>query len=736
MGLHSWLAAFGEEVPAGTVVDLPAAQAFARLVDGGRVHGAAFVAVRQDPRNVAVHIEVEVERPQDLAHPIKAVEPIAVVFPRAGGRPSVLALRDDFPDTPHQNSTPPNTPASLCIDDRPWAEARLTYSPMGLARQIQLWLAKAASGELHDRSLPPEPLFFPDPISIVLPSAALRETALIITEPAAPGERKRPGTVTVLRLRAQAQALTRMRHTPKSLAALAEELKRRGVDLLEDLKTHLLAWSSGDMRPRLASLLVMVVEFPVIDEGGKEAIEYRAFVTLQSAGEIGEKLGVLLKHKPPGNTAMVYVRAIPANKPDPGEIALQPAGIHLTFERGIAHEIAGIPGVDRRRVVLVGAGAIGSHIAMNLGREGRFRWSVVDNDALLPHNLARHALLPLDVGALKANALAEQLGAMLGEPCDGIVADVLAPGVEEERLAKALADAEIIVDASASIAVARHLSDQANSPARRVSTFFNPAGTASVVLTEPADRSITLHDLEAQYYRLLLTEKALAAHLQPPAAGVSYSGSCRALTNRIPATRASLLAALASRGIVDGLARPQGSIAISTLEETGAVTVVSRKAAAVHVHGGAWSVVYDDSLLADLRRLRAAGLPAETGGVLMGVVDTSRRTIHLAYAMPAPPDSKATTTGFERGVEGLLDATTRITQSTMYQLKYVGEWHSHPDRSSVLPSGTDLRQVAWLARELCDEGLPALMVIAGQHGEFSMIIDNTRVVLREQKDAA
>lgn len=76
--------------------------------------------------------------------------------------------------------------------------------------------------------------------------------------------------------------------------------------------------------------------------------------------------------------------------------------------------------------------------------------------------------------------------------------------------------------------------------ARRVCGFFNPSGTAVVLMTDGARRDITLRDLEAQYHRLILTEPSPADHLDVPQGGVRYSGSCRSLTNRIPATRAAL----------------------------------------------------------------------------------------------------------------------------------------------------------------------------------------------------
>lgn len=741
MEVHPWLAAFGKELEPGSAPAVPAAKAFADFVSADAVPGVSFLASRQTDNKeyAAVHLLVEVERPQDLRNPIRAMEPVAVIFPAAGGRPSVLAGRADFPDTPHQNATPPHMPASLCIDDRPWSEARLTYTPMDLVRRIQLWLAKAARGELHDRSLPPEPLFFPAHLSIVLPPAAIEaggdqlplvgfmrpdNDSLVITELAAgdTGRRQGPVTFTVLQFRTSPRPLARMRHAPQTLEALAADLDSHGIDLIGSMKGQLRSWAgTGNANAyRLSSRLILLIAFAVVDELGKSTIDLRAFVTFETAGRIGELLGILLEHRPFAGAPKVYMPAISAQPPQP--VSIEPALVHLAFHRDLAAAIAGRAAPDRRRAVLIGAGSIGSQIALNLAREGRFNWTVIDNDSLLPHNLARHALLPPDVGAPKAEALARHLTALLGEPCEAIVADVLAPGQAHDRVQSALSSADVIIDASASVAVSRHLADIQVGSARRICAFFNPSGTAAVALAEAADRSVTLHDLEAQYYRLALSDAALAAHLQRPASGVSYSGSCRAVTTRIPATSAALLSALASRGIEDSLNEAAGSISVWSADNAGNVVRTTRRAAPVHGTGLCWKILHNDDLLEDLISLRGASLPLETGGILMGIVDTSRKTIHLAYALPAPQDSMATTTGFERGVAGLLDATTTITEATQHQLRYVGEWHSHPDRTSVRPSTTDLSQLVWLHSELQNEGVPAVMAIAGQNGRFSFLM--------------
>src|SRR5262249_50837289 len=152
MGIHPWWSGFGQAVASADDLTSAPARELAAAVAAGAIPAVTLTELRACAQTgrTAVAVEIEVERPQDLAHPIRAAEPVAVVFEAQGGQPRVLALRDDFPGTPHQNWTPQDAPCSLCVDDRPWSEARLTYRPVDFIRRIQLWLAKAARGELHD----------------------------------------------------------------------------------------------------------------------------------------------------------------------------------------------------------------------------------------------------------------------------------------------------------------------------------------------------------------------------------------------------------------------------------------------------------------------------------------------------------------------------------------------------------------------------------------------------------
>jgi proteasome lid subunit RPN8/RPN11 len=46
-------------------------------------------------------------------------------------------------------------------------------------------------------------------------------------------------------------------------------------------------------------------------------------------------------------------------------------------------------------------------------------------------------------------------------------------------------------------------------------------------------------------------------------------------------------------------------------------------------------------------------------------------------------------------------------------LEYVGEWHSHPDGFSTRPSCDDRNVFRWIEDHLATDGLPPIMLIAG-----------------------
>jgi integrative and conjugative element protein (TIGR02256 family) len=687
-------------------------------------------------------VDIDVDLPQRPEVSIAQTESIAVAINSRTGFPSILALRPGFPETMHRNLSRDGEPPSLCVDDRPWQESRLSWNPNDFIGRIRTWLRKAANGELHDPIQPLDPLYFSEPQKIILPRDALIDPEksgrliacfidenrdVFITRIASNDfvNEATKGRVVVLPVALPAQPMQRMRRAPRTLEHLVKDIEAVGVDLLSELRKKIDEWSvhQGANKGVLTAFLAICIITPIKNEQtGEIALDYKAFWTApKSVGDVGVSIGVLIQveDKDEVKKANVsYVKMISPDKSRAGQsidlITLDPI---LDFDSKLATSISGQEKLTSKRGVLIGAGSLGSHVAMCLAREGAFRWTIVDKDALLPHNLARHVLNRHYLGHYKAASLSSEICWLTADSdaAQSIVTDILAPDEAKSKLLDdAFSSSEVILDCSASIAVARHLCDLKQSTARRISIFFNPAGTAIVLLAESASRSISLRELESQYYRLVMRSPELAQHLTEEVSGFRYTGSCRELTNRIPEHNAATLSAIGAKGLIDALNSDEACLKIWKLEDTGEVKLISAKATdSLSVKSGDWTISSDRELRTRLKELRATHLPNETGGVLLGVVDHPARTVLVVDALDAPLDSVRSPTEFERGVQGLLPEITRLSKQTLHQVRYVGEWHSHPKGVLPEPSSTDIRQLAGLAMHLDADGIPATMMIIG-----------------------
>lgn len=118
-------------------------------------------------------------------------------------------------------------------------------------------------------------------------------------------------------------------------------------------------------------------------------------------------------------------------------------------DQPVRRERAGHP------VALLGAGAFGSELATLLVRGGVHDLAILDAGRLVAGNLARHELSLLEVGQRKAEALAERLNAL--SPNARVVGYGSAFPPTDEAAASALERADIVIDATASEAVAAAL---------------------------------------------------------------------------------------------------------------------------------------------------------------------------------------------------------------------------------------------------------------------------------------
>ncbi|MBR0716424.1 ThiF family adenylyltransferase [Bradyrhizobium liaoningense] len=738
--LHDWLHIWGEAIEPEHLSGSMAVRFRDFLIN--QAEGLATITgARRSGPNAEYElliIKVRTNRPQRPAYPLLREEPIGILFTTEGSyAPSVLALRPDFPDTPHQNWVPDGVPFSLCVDDRPWQEARPLYTPAELLHRIIKWFERAGRGGLHDLRQPPDPFFMREGYHLIIPRNAFdggtRELVAFAHDPQNPVvvslrepqphelQQLQAGTFLVIALALEPRAMSRMRRAPANLNSLLHELGARGINLAEVLTARITAWSAAGNQTNFETRIGLLLRMPIIGPDGNPTGQSDdvAFLTLATLGDIGAALG-LLGRSPEARGAR-YARLFAPVGIDEQALAAMVVLVtaaHVEFDQRRALDLAGSSIDAPRRVVQIGAGAIGSMVAETLARQGLGQhWTFIEPDYLLPHNLARHELTTADIGLPKAHSLSRRLMQLRTDlRAEAIAANVLKPGDRANDVATALQAADLVIDAAASVPVARWLSDQTTA-ARRASVFFNPAGTAVVLLMESRDRRIDLRLLEASYYGDVLNVPALEDHLSQSADAVPYAGACRAVTNRIPAARAQILAGLASAALMEAVGKPESDLRVWSLSKDGSVAVHHGDIGDVRVQSSlGWTITLPSTLEAKILKMRTVGLPAETGGVLLGVVDLVAARIDIIDAWPAPPDSSASETEFKRGTKGLRQGVEAAIAQTLDQVRYVGEWHSHPRRTRTDPSGKDLLQLGWLAATLSMDGCPGVMLIAGDTG--------------------
>lgn len=682
----------------------------------------------------SVVFDVDVEVSQERVHDIHAVERIAVVFfPSDRDWPQTFALRKDFPAVPHRYITDTEFPRRLCLYEEPYVEEKSRWSVVSIVEQIRKWLRDTAAGTLHAEDQQLEQMLVGSRAVLILPFDILSEDAanpapfeiihnsnppcedsFVAFRPAPTAQPNRKVPFVVAPFICPAVVPSTIRAVPTNLLELHRFCIASGFDLSESLRVRMSAWNDGARF--LDSNMVVVLGFPKARHAGSavECFEVWGFVTNDPAKTIGEALGLWEMR---GSERGQLLNGTPSDE-QLSAATLLPLNCVFNLSRAQASQLSGIE-PDSRKLTALGVGALGSQIVATLIRSGYGKWTFVDNDLLLPHNIARHELYHMAVGLPKATVMMMAANSILTETSvdQALIVDVLEPGVPAGELAANLDAADVIADFSASIEVSRRIGRDVDAKARRVAAFLNPRGSDLVVIAEDSARQYPLDCLEMQYYREILVNPDLELHLQPPEGRIRYARSCRDVSSRIPSDQVAMHAAIGSRALRKGLsdAAPRVDIWIGS-DDLSSKHINVQPSPIMQWTVGDFQVITDRGFLDQIRDFRRNKLPSETGGVLLGCWDLDRKLIYVVHSIASPADSTEHKTLYIRGSAGLKDAVDSAAAKTAFMLRYVGEWHSHPDGFGSEPSPDDMILWQWLDEKTRQDGFPPLMLIRGEGG--------------------
>ncbi|WP_156677976.1 Mov34/MPN/PAD-1 family protein [Sphingomonas profundi] len=690
---------------------------------------ATIREVHRDGEREVVDLELEIDVAQDRTVPILHREPVRIVFASADDlvAPRVLSLRDDFPSGQvHTNLDHEVDGVCLCIWEEGWHDLSRNLTGQALVERIRWWFAGMADGSLHAGDQALEPLIATTSDTIVFPPGTFVGPWFI--EKAQ--ERRGRMTLIMSRERKAAKDLLfdvfqrvlpsqvhgALASRPFEMAGLVELAATLRFDLMAELR----AWLTEPERLASASarraLFLLVVPKRRTEEGEDESWEAWVYTSSETLARLGEKLGITSTYEDEGGPKTGVALAGTVEPVDLKTVLLLSWRIVQRLDRATARQFAGSKRTADARLVAIGAGAIGSNVIVNATRAGLGSWTIVDDDDVLPHNTVRQTQTDWAVGHAKAQVLAFEADAILAE--DGntpVMADVLHGGAETERIATSMREADLVVDFSASPAVVGHLADQ--DLGRAASFFFGPDGSDLVVLDEGTGRTVLLDEIEAQYFLAVAACPELEGHLAAARTDrIRYANACQDLSRPLPPWQVHMLSGLAAGRLPSLLEDGGPSVWVWRLDpDTGAVLPIRLEVQSTSRFGSdTLRVSISAGVIGAMRSYRRKAAPDETGGILIGTFDLVRNVLHVVAALPAPPDSRQAPTYFVRGAQDLRPLVDDLAGATAGRLRYVGEWHSHPDGAAARPSHDDEGVFSYLRRQLDPAGAPYAMLICGR----------------------
>lgn len=670
------------------------------------------------------------EIPQYPMHLVKKYELIRILV--KDHELPVVYCREDFPIVPHLNILEDGS-ITLCLYDLPYEEIKCTFNATVFLKRIVWWFEQTAVGKLHRPDQPLEPYYAGVSRGLILSTKhdysidRLIRLKCINTSVGPlyqqiPLSSQNEGTVfcTIQLAVSPRKSDNIIKKIPRTLGELDAEFPSDSIlkcietcipTIWEIKKTKYYSefFSQTESKLKKAPLL-LILHVPLYrcEEDKIEKNSIKAFQIGSDFSSLYRSFGYTKRTK----GTLVKEKTFDSC----GLISITPFEVIYSLDRGRALLLNHTcPQPSDSEYVQIGLGALGSQIADNCIRSGFGKWTYIDPDFLLPHNLARHVLTNEDIGKNKAVAMEQYAKAIItGE--DKPVLKAFPYNILDEIGADEIKDAisasNLVVDCSASLAVERRLAYELLGNVRAISFFMNPTGSALVMLLEDESRSISLPELEMRYYQALLETPGLHDHLNS-FPGVLYSTACRNPSIVYPQDNASIFSGICSNAIKQSQENKEAAIIVWTMEQYSTKEYQIPVDKYHTLFDKSWQVKISTTLEQKLYDQRRRKLPNETGGVLIGATDFEYRICYIVDAIDPPADSQEYPCAFIRGADGLNDAVNNVHETTGGNLKYIGEWHSHPTNSTNA-STDDKKLLSSIAEFTSLQGGLGCMLIVGE----------------------
>lgn len=647
------------------------------------------------------HLEI----PDEPVFDIRDEEEIAVVcHPEDINIPEVYALRKDFPiELPHSNAKPFTRPISLCVSDVAFADIRPQFNAHDFLNSIRRWFSLNSINKLHEANRPLE-LFF-----------GFQEVCCVLNE--------RSGGNPYIKYSQKTKYSSTLEFVEKNKAThyligiSTEKIHASNFVRIPQTMGDLKDVQSTDQFSLTDSLLAVLTK----SVAGKATLPLVISIYITQTSKDDKKTSQEL--------FLIKTNCLPKDIVHKRKVLSKDAFEKWFYELSV--EVVLLYFMTSRygnainngikdnfnKVSVVGTGTLGSAVIDHWVRQGcSEEINLVDCDILLPHNLSRHTLSTDKVMTSKVRSIKDTYHGILFQKINAIEGNLLTLNRNDrERLFK---NTELVMDFSTSIAVERKLANDERT-FRRCTSFLNPKGDDVVLLMEDKERNSRLDLLEMDYYRNLIVDDRFSLHLEQTETVRTNTFSCRSESMILNYENVRVLSAIISKQIRKHYTSGKACLNIWHFDaENGTVsslpmTITNWR----HEVLEGIQIYISDAVEKEIQTMAAASLNKETGGCLFGSYDRDHNSIYVYYMVPAPEDSIHSPVSFVRGFKGLTAEYEKITKLTYHQVRYLGEWHSHPNMPNT-PSVTDKKQFEELWEEQQSQDLPFVQMIYGNNGLF------------------
>lgn len=365
----------------------------------------------------------------------------------------------------------------------------------------------------------------------------------------------------------------------------------------------------------------------------------------------------------------------------------------------LARKISGDSININDRSVVFGCGAIGSKITMHLARSGQANLTLIDPDHVSPHNLVRHSLFADDIGENKADALSEKINKIFPFEQQKVISG---PSFKEGLIDKkeTFDNYNWVLDFTASdaffnkLVTVKSLHD-CNIASASISNF----GNLGIMYKEGEFRNPRIDDLQVYLYSLSENDEVIQSWLSEEQLAVSSNNllvqvgvGCNSETTILSDDKISSHASYFSGVLKKEMTKnsKKGKIYLNRIIDEDDYRIqnqiinVNPFETFQAVNDPSWTIRFKDGIIEQLKDEFFNSGRNETGGVFVGVCNYKTKTVHITLSITAPVDSKANSTQFIRGYDGLAEQISEIERKSGGQIGYIGEWHTHPDGPNFL----------------------------------------------------